>query len=255
MKFGLPMVLVVVMVSAGGYVHGLLIDRWGTPQFDGPPLSSVPLEFGDWKGEDLEELRADVRNMAGIHEYLHRRYRNAASGQEFVILFVRGRPRNIGVHTPDVCFKGAGYQQLGDARSLQFENEYQQKIGDFTYCDFQRQIEGLGAYTRTFWSWTTDGEWVAPGGDVRAHFRKKPYLYKLYILRPMATPEEKIENDAAHDFFRELSRELAKTLFEKSAADAVPDLGSAEPKSGKPAAEAQAPASPGEDAGSAAKAE
>ena len=45
-----------------------------------------------------------------IDGYLSRTYTNQGTGATVSLLIVGGKPGPISVHTPDICFSGAGYE-------------------------------------------------------------------------------------------------------------------------------------------------
>jgi EpsI family protein len=73
------------------------------------PLKAFPMKVGTWQGQDVEMSEA-VKKIAGNDDYISRAYVNSRTGQ-VVYLYVAfsGRPRNMRGHRPQVCYKGAGW--------------------------------------------------------------------------------------------------------------------------------------------------
>src|SRR5262249_9827140 len=114
-----PILASLVLVGTLGAVHGGFTDRWGPsgPLERGPAaLRRVPVAFGDWSGEDVPYEPEDMAR-AGIKGCVYRRYTHARTREVVSVLLVCGRGGPISVHTPDVCYAGAGYRQVGDERT------------------------------------------------------------------------------------------------------------------------------------------
>ena len=59
-------------------------------------------------------------------------------------------------------------------------------------------------HLRIFWAWRAPGGgWAAPGNP-RLTFARSPALYKLYVIRQMASPDEELETDPALDLISRL---------------------------------------------------
>jgi len=75
-------------------------------------LDQVPLQIGDWTGQDVPLDEAIVR-AADTDVYLNRRY-SRRNGLESVSLYVAGgvRARDLMPHRPEVCYVGAGWTRV-----------------------------------------------------------------------------------------------------------------------------------------------
>jgi EpsI family protein len=96
-----------------GLVYRHFADRWNRmlaqPVKLPRPLAEFPMQVGPWQGRDVEMSEA-VKKIAGNDDYISRAYVNPRTGQA-VNLYVAfsGRPRNMRGHRPQVCYKGAGW--------------------------------------------------------------------------------------------------------------------------------------------------
>src|SRR3954451_18636542 len=111
----LPIATALALVIAAGIVHGRWTLRWSKShavEAAVARLEGVPTAVGDWNGQ---ELALDPRQltMAEIAGHVTRRYVNRRSGAAVTVLLVCGRPGPISVHTPDICYAGAGYELAG----------------------------------------------------------------------------------------------------------------------------------------------
>src|SRR5262245_25371792 len=98
-----------VLLVLSGLVHGIWTQRWGAPvelTAAAARLQEFPLDVGDWKGQPLE-LDADAMAKAEAAGYVARIFRHPTKG-EVRMLLLCGRPGPVSLHTPDVCFPGAG---------------------------------------------------------------------------------------------------------------------------------------------------
>lgn len=184
-----PLAACVAVVAAAGVVHGLWTDRWRPSQeLVGAVgrLAAVPRAAGDWQGTDLPPLPAEMLDRAEIRGVVYRRYTNPQTREEVTVLLVCGRGGPISVHTPDVCYAGAGYRQ--QARELPREVALDGgRTATFKTARFAKPgiVPGM---IEIFWGWTPDGRtWTAPANE-RLSFARLPALYKIYVIReiPMA---------------------------------------------------------------------
>jgi hypothetical protein len=208
-----PLMAAIVLVAATGYVNGLWTGRWSDTRAvaeSAARLKSVPMEVGDWAGKDVD---FDVKDYAaaGIEGALLRRYRNTRTGEEVTLMIVCGRPGPISVHTPDVCYPAAGYRLLSDriATAVDLGGEsarfWTLPMGKFDTVVPER--------LNVNFSWSVDGNWLAPDRDSRFVFAGSPVLFKLYAVRelsPRAASESPTADELAKD---EVAVEFLKTII------------------------------------------
>ncbi len=72
------------------------------------PLSSLPMQLGDWTGEDIE-LDERLFNAIGAHSVVNRVYRNPAGQQVSVHLALITDPTANPSHYPEVCYPSSGW--------------------------------------------------------------------------------------------------------------------------------------------------
>ncbi len=78
------------------------------------PLNTLPLDIGDWRGEDTV-IRGDTAMKVGAMDTLQRIYRRTRGGRkEDLLLYIAyfGGIRGTAPHHPDVCMPGAGWDIL-----------------------------------------------------------------------------------------------------------------------------------------------
>ena len=175
-------VVAFALLVGSGLVHGRLTDRWGTSEELARAiarLDRVPRSIGDWQGRDAELDRRQIER-AGIQGYLSRSYRNARDGREASILLVCGRPGPIAVHTPDVCYKGAGYEAEAEpvVEALVTDGG---RPAHFLKARFHKAGAIVPDTLDILWAWNARGPWEVPANP-RVAFATHPYLYKIYLI-------------------------------------------------------------------------
>ncbi len=195
-KWAVPVVVGVGVVAAA-VAHGSLTGRWRPLlPLDGftARLADVPKQVPGWAGEDVPLADAEDLPRAGIAGHLHRRYTRGGTSDAVTVLIVCGRPGPISVHTPDVCYRSAGYTAVGDidapavlvgARPVPCQRlRFRPPAGRVGAGDLEIR-----------WAWSGSAGVSAPANP-RIAFAGEPALYKLYVIRetgagkPAADPSE-----------------------------------------------------------------
>lgn len=243
----LPALAAVPLVLAFGVAEGLWTDRWHQAPdvaLAAGRLAAVPLTVGEWQGED-QVMDARVRAKAEIAGYLLRQYVHRPTGATVSVLLVCGRPGPVSVHTPDVCYGGGGYGQIGSPARHTVDPP--PPVGQRGTLDVARGTRGpvgpasfwVGTFAkgagvipdrlRVLWAWTETGDWTAPDAP-RLAFARAPVLYKLYVVRPLVRLDEPVAADPGEEFLRLFLPHVHQALFP----------GAADPLRGYPAAGAPA---------------
>jgi hypothetical protein len=208
-----PLAVSVALVAGVGAVHGISTDRWGPSgqlQQAVGALDRVPPVFGDWVGEDVAYEPEDMAR-AGIKRCVFRRYKNDKTREVVSVLLVCGRGGPISVHTPDVCYAGAGYQQV----SAQARKEVTDADGKHAF--WAARFASPGGLSKNqldvYWAWSDDGRaWDAPENPRMAHARS-PALYKLYVVREfMPSAQREVAEDACRAFLTRALPEIRERL-------------------------------------------
>jgi hypothetical protein len=191
MKFRpLPVLVTLAAIAGSGLLHGLQTSRWE------PTLAL-----------DEAAARLDAVN------WWMRRY--SKDRQSVTVILMCGRPGRMAVHTPEVCYQGAGYQISGSpARQPLYAGGPAAGDALWTARFVKQDADGM-KYLRIFWAWTTAGTWQAPDNP-RWTFRGEPFLYKLYVVRDSTGQQEAPANDPGLEFLRQASEEMRAALFPAS---------------------------------------
>ncbi|MER3440521.1 MAG: hypothetical protein C4296_03980 [Gemmataceae bacterium] len=205
----IPFAVFLALFGLGGLAHGLWTNRWtaaGEPLQFAQKLQNVPSVIGDWELTSESKLNERELQIGNIVGYISRRYTHRGDGNVVALLMVCGKPGPISVHTPDVCYGGAGYQLIDDPAVWQTASE---RPAVFRVGVFRKNLPAEGAtYLRIFWSWSPDGiEWTAPKHP-RISFAMHPALYKMYVIETIERSDMPLENSPATKFISEILRVL-----------------------------------------------
>jgi hypothetical protein len=214
MRRTLPMATALVLVIAAGLVHGQWTRRWGRSdavESAAARLERIPLTLGDWhaQSETLSRRQLEVAEIAG---YVARRYENRAGKGAVTILLVCGRPGPISVHTPDICYAGAGFEPLQPPSRVTLPGDSSDPPAEFWSAVLSKPGASGPTHLRILWSWSATGAWEAPDNP-RLAFAPRQVLDKLYVIRTLSAADEKLETDPSLDFLRVFLPELERILF------------------------------------------
>src|SRR6185312_15218812 len=106
---------------------------------------------------------------------------NRRKGLAINVLLVCGSPGPVSVHTPDICYQGAGYTLSSGPDPFALKGAGAEDIGLHT-ATFHKERAAVPSELRIFWAWNAAGHWQAPSNP-RWTFARSPALYKLYVVR------------------------------------------------------------------------
>jgi hypothetical protein len=207
---------------AYGIAEGLWTHRWFASADlaqAAARLEQLPRSVGDWQGTD-QELDPRQVVQAEITGYVMRRYVNERTGASVQVLLVCGRPGPTALHSPEVCYPGAGFAPAGAPVRKGFEASSAASCGDFWVGQFQKSAPAPDAL-RIFWSWNGAGTWQAADRP-RFHFAHHKALYKLYVIRQLVRPDEPLGEDPTLDFMGHFLPQVQRVLFPSAAAASEP---------------------------------
>lgn len=208
--------LAFVIVAASGLLQGVWSGRWMPSQEladASKRLNAVPKQVGDWEMTEEKEIPLKEQQIAGMAGYRSRVYVNRRTNQSVSMLLVCGRPGAIAVHTPDVCFEGAGYRRAGAQTKDSLVPADRSHKAEFLKVRFVRHESGIPIPLLVYWGWNGTGTWSAPDKP-RLEFWQLPVLYKLYVSRVVT--EEDVDPEPCLEFLREYLPALQTALFTES---------------------------------------
>lgn len=209
-----PILVCLTVIATLGVVHGVYTDRWGpSGQLEEAlaGLSRVPMKFGDWIGEDVA-YESEALTRAGIKGGIFRRFTNIHTRESVSLLIVCGRGGPISVHTPDICYSAAGYQQLAPEQRKEVVNAEGQK--DWFYvARFGKPAAVVPLQLEIYWTWSRDGvTWHSPENP-RLSLARSPALYKLYVVREYAPKSRAETATTSEDFLQQALPAIRHSLL------------------------------------------
>jgi hypothetical protein len=206
------------VILGDGFLSGWFGGRWqdnNAPAVAAEKIQLIPLTIhsrsGDWEGQSQSIDEAIVKR-AEFAGYLARTYtRTTEKGPVTVnVLLACGRPGPLAVHTPEVCYGGAGFGLSGEPVHCSPEVLEKAPAADFWKATFVQRSAGDSRKLRVLWSWNKDGKWGA-AANPRWTFAGAPVLYKLYVTQQF-DPKDEASADAAVDFLRDFLPVFDKTV-------------------------------------------
>jgi hypothetical protein len=184
-----------------------LANRWDAPRAAADAttiqarLDAVPLRLGDWGGTPTAVDPGHLR-VAEAKAHLSRTYRNGGTAVTVLVLY--GEPGPLGAHTPDVCYRSAGFRQAG--------RETRRAVPGADAELWTARFDGPGvpaSALQVSWGWTAGTEWVA-ADNPRVAFAGHAGIFKLYLARSIAPNAERTP-DVDAEFLRVFLKELGGT--------------------------------------------
>ena len=151
-----------VLVGAG-IAEGLWTNRWTSAaelESAAARLDGIPLNTGAWEGKALTLDEKQVAR-AGIRGYLMRRYVHRGTGRSLTVLLVCGRPGPVAVHTPDVCYRGAGYALTEAPVRKGLTAGALDPSPEFWSARFRKQGAAASEQLHIRWAWAATAAWQA----------------------------------------------------------------------------------------------
>jgi hypothetical protein len=210
-----------IILVAAGLVHGFWAERWNPStvlQDAAARVDRVPLQIGAWKAQIMDANSAAFF-QAGAQSYWTRSYVHSGDKTALLVILMCGRGGRMAVHTPEVCYRGAGYEMENTPQTLVVHAARGADLGTFWTARFSKETTA-SAGLRLYWGWTASGSWQA-SSNPRWDYGAEPFLYKLYLSQD-APGTANVASEAALDFMSQFLPELHQTLFD----DARPDPGS-----------------------------
>ncbi len=208
----LLIILTFLAVILPGIAHGFLTDRWFVSrqleEFTAS-LANVPRDIPDWQGEDVTIDPGQIE-QANISAYVARRFTHRTSRKQISVLLCCGRSGPISVHSPEICYGGAGFNVINPETKFSLNNPA--LTGEFKDSTFLK-AGPVPEYLEIYWAWNGKGTWDVPA-EPRVAFGGQPALYKLYVVCPFSKEDQRKEaQEACQSFIEVLLPELRKTLF------------------------------------------
>ncbi len=210
----IPVLVGTALVVGSGIIIGNWTGRWKDSEelkLAVSHLDRVPMVIGDWIGKP-EAIDPRAIMAAELDGCVVRRYENSRSRRTITLLLVCGRPGPVSVHTPDVCYPGAGFEMAQEQpEKLSVPIDLPEERAEFTWVEFEQPVSLSPERLRVYWSWKSQGAWSVPYSP-RVAFGSQPFVYKLYLIQRTSQSNETVDNVAIMDFLRRLLPELHQAL-------------------------------------------
>jgi hypothetical protein len=202
------------LLLVSGLTQGFWTGRWEVSHAIEEAvarLDTVPLVVGDWKGTVQEIPQAEIAG-ARVNGHLACHFENRRKGQAVNVLLVCGRPGVVSVHTPDICYRGAGYEMKTGPDPFTLDGA-ETETASLQTATFSKGNATGSRDLRIFWAWNAAGRWQAPNNP-RWTFARSSVLYKLYVVRERGSKDaSRPERDPAIDFMKQFLPDLNRVLF------------------------------------------
>ena len=202
----------VLLVAAGGAVHGMWTHRWSSAAG-----GDVGVDLLDQVGEPVGGWRPGPAVPVGERDIprgtraTSRQFTQDVGGRRAVVSVTYGVPGIVAAHTPDVCFLGSGYKLKGPPSKQALPMPGGETV-TFYVADFEKTTALGSEAVRCRWAWTADGTWHAPDYP-RLFFARSqaslPVLYKLYVVHPIGD-EDLTKSDPYRTFAADLAVALGR---------------------------------------------
>jgi Protein of unknown function (DUF3485) len=208
-----PLLTALAVIFGTGVIHGLWTNRWqGSPELAAAVarLDRAPNDLGPWKAQKarLDPTALKQARAAGswARTFVHETTRNAVG-----VFLLCGPGGPMAVHRPEHCYQGAGYEMIGSPTPYRLKAAPGEMPNEFWTARFRQQTATGPVELRIFWSWSNGAAWQAPANP-RLSLPRYPALYKLYVVRELHSPQERLADDPATELLARLIPELTRAL-------------------------------------------
>ena len=183
----IPLLIGIPLIGLSTYIQGSWTDRWSDVSNQGMQqtasrYAAIPLKIGtDWIGEDTPYSKKELE-AAGAHAHLSRVYRNRKTGERISVFMICGFARDVAVHTPDFCYRGAGFEVESRPETFEIESSgtMEQPLTFWT-STFLKERPASAIHQRILWGWTSGEPWNAPDYPRWKYPGNSP-LNKVYLI-------------------------------------------------------------------------
>jgi len=229
----IPLFSGLLLLVAGGVVHGMLTGRWETSDLTGVAarVHQVPKQINDWVCIEEGSVSDAELKMAELHSYVMRHYRNQRTGAIVTMLLMCGPTGPVAVHPPTACYAGQGYEQIGDVATHRVVSGQHSGDGNIASgsaathrlmtAQFRKPGRANLRKARIFWSWSASGEWSTPVSP-RLEFAGCPTLFKLYVTQEAHDLLPLDGTTPAEEFLREVLPAINQSVFSAESPAPVP---------------------------------
>lgn len=211
-------IICLAFIAALTFATGLSMSRYeasrmkNAAEFTGL-MKSIPEEFGDeesgiWKRTEASELPDYAIDQLKVDDAEHWTYVNEKNGEKVAVSFLIGPTGRLGVHTPEVCLAGGGYQVHQERVREEFSKP-EGESGDadtFWQVSINNRMAPDHLYV-VYYGLGTGKTWWAKEKP-RYELSRFPFILKLQVETYMTGDLEKY--NPAREFLKAFLPEIAK---------------------------------------------
>ncbi len=200
----IPIAAAILIGIVGTVAHGIYTERWLPFETDQlkkftTRIPKVPLKIGNWSGVE-DPVNETEFEQTHCTTCIQRTYTNKELDSGVSLYLVSGTASNICRHSPDWCYRNAGFVQRGALTTYSVPVEGIDEPVEFCTALFEKTKENTGGSNlRIFWTYAHDGRWRGPTW-AKVSFAGRPALYKIYVIIPV-TAEKNAVGDTDIDIF------------------------------------------------------
>jgi Protein of unknown function (DUF3485) len=214
----LPLAVASAVFLLAGYLHGVWSQRWTSSADEAAcaaRFQAIPMNIGEWEGSTAPMQKEDPYWTED--NCLLRRYRHSVSSESVLVgIWYVPILDPIRTHDPTICYPFFGWAPVpvSEPRYDAKEAAGPGKRATFGVAQFKKN-EGVAAKELlVYWSWSVNGNWSVPKGDLRLAFPEHRKLYKFYVLQDLPPEGAPGRAPRAPEFLKTFMPVMNKALFE-----------------------------------------
>ena len=172
------------------------------------PLNDLPRTLGTWTAVPNADSQLDpeIARLAGSSDHIIRAYVDSTTGEVATVLVLYGLADSVFGHTPEVCYRAAGYRAVSPPADRQFS--LSDSPTPIQYRGFYVGKQGVGTteYSEVVWSFWHAGSWFPEVASRWKLFRHNPGMFKVQIQRPASGLS--LENFSCEPLLGEIVQEI-----------------------------------------------
>jgi hypothetical protein len=178
------------------------------------PLAELPLVLGSWQGQE-DTLDPQIARATGSVDRIFRTYHDTRTGVRVSVIVLYGPPVDMAIHSPENCYRAAGYSQTDTARIRPVRLGRGTATAPFRALTFTRGDGGRRDRQHVYYAWRYDGRY-APDMPLQKQLERIAGTYKIHVARAAADAErfDLIEtgDDAAPQLLRDPCQDFLDLL-------------------------------------------
>lgn len=176
--FSMAIAMIATLTISSGLLHGYLDNRWEVGpdlQAIGRRLPALPEQCGPWTSVSDQELDPSAQELLRCEGYLVRDYWKPETGERVSVAVLFGPRGPIAVHTPEVCYRSAGTEPIGERTAETINTEGVED--ELWHIQFGRP-NSPDPTLDVWYAWSDGGPWQA---SEHPRFWLAHHLYKIQL--------------------------------------------------------------------------